>query len=58
MLNALFMVGSAAFTLLPELSVTGVFAATGVLTAVIGLWMLGASPAMRPAFRARFAMSG
>jgi len=48
------MVGSAVLTpLLLELWLS----VTGVLTAVIGLWMLEASPAMRAALRARFPAS-
>ena len=57
-LNALFMVASAVITLILlklGVSVSGVFAITGVLTLVMGLWMLKASPAMGQAFMSRFA---
>jgi MFS family permease len=56
-LNALFMVASAVITLILlklGVSVIGVFATTGVLTLLMGLWMLKASPAMGQAFLGRF----
>jgi len=55
-LNALFMVFSALMTLAllhAGVSVSGVFAITGVATFAVGAWMLCASPAMRTAVRVR-----
>ena len=57
-LNGLFMVLSVVVTLLllqAGVSVSGVFAFTGVVTLLVGAWMLAASPAMRAAVRARLA---